>query len=78
MSLPPRYYATVAGTCFLIGGCMEAFMIRTGFYERVTAIEAGRLEETREEREAFLAALKAQVEQKTGGPLPPTLSQEKP
>lgn len=45
---------------------------------RVTAIEAGRLEETREEREAFLAALKAQVEQKTGGPLPPTLSQEKP
>ena len=37
-------------------------MIRTGFYDKVTAIEAERLEETREERARFLADLRAEVE----------------
>jgi hypothetical protein len=41
---------------------MELFMIKTGFYEKVTELEAQRLEETREEREAFLAQLRAELE----------------
>lgn len=38
-----------------LGAGMEMFMLKTGFYEKVTQLEATRLEETREEREAFLA-----------------------
>jgi hypothetical protein len=41
---------------------MEYFMVRTGFYEKVTQLEAQRLEETREERERFLAELRAELE----------------
>lgn len=37
---------------------MEMFMLKTGFYDKVTRLEAARLEETREEREAFLAQVK--------------------
>lgn len=40
---------------------METFMIRTGFYDKVTAIEAQRLEESREEREEFLRNLRAEL-----------------
>lgn len=36
-------------------------MIKTGFYDRVTTIEAGRIEEQREEREAFLEQLRAEL-----------------
>ena len=39
------YYTKVAAASFLIGASMELFMIRTGFYEKVTSIEA---EERRE------------------------------
>ena len=45
-----------------LGAGMELFMIKTGFYEKVTELEAQRLEETREEREAFLAQLRAELE----------------
>lgn len=41
-----------------LGAGMELFMLKTGFYEKVTELEATRLEETREEREAFLAQVK--------------------
>lgn len=44
--IPKGLYWKVAGLSFVVGACMELFMIKTGFYEKVTAIEA-------ERREAF-------------------------
>lgn len=41
---------------------MEGFMIKTGFYNKVTEIEAERLDETREDREAFQKMLRAEIE----------------
>lgn len=41
---------------------MEGFMIKTGFYDKVTEIEAERLEETRGDREAFKKLLRAEIE----------------
>lgn len=43
------------------GGAMELFMIKTGFYDKVTAIEAERLEAVADERRAFERALRAEV-----------------
>ena len=40
---------------------MEAFMIKTGFYDTVTALEAERLEASADERRAFERALRAEV-----------------
>ncbi|CAI5484070.1 unnamed protein product [Closterium sp. Yama58-4] len=40
--------AALASICFLTGAAMEAFMIKTGFYDKVTAIEAQRRIELRE------------------------------
>lgn len=37
-------------------------MIKTGFYDKVTEIEAERLEDTREDREAFQKMLRAEIE----------------
>ncbi|KAI7843634.1 hypothetical protein COHA_002874 [Chlorella ohadii] len=59
---PWSYYAKVATVCFALGAGMELFMIKTGFYEKVTEIEAQRLEETREQREQFLTQLRAELE----------------
>ncbi|PRW39391.1 hypothetical protein C2E21_7054 [Chlorella sorokiniana] len=59
---PWTYYAKIAAVCFTLGAGMELFMIKTGFYEKVTEIEAQRLEETREQREQFLAQLRAELE----------------
>jgi len=47
----------------MAGGAMELFMIKTGFYDKVTEIEAARLEEARPEREAFLRQLRADIEE---------------
>ncbi|PSC71938.1 phosphoglycerate kinase [Micractinium conductrix] len=41
---------------------MEAFMLKTGFYEKVTQLEAQQLEEGREEREARMAEFRAELE----------------
>jgi hypothetical protein len=30
---PPAFYVKVAGICFAMGAGMEAFMVKTGFYE---------------------------------------------
>ena len=38
----PRFHAKVVGISFAVGACMELFMVKTGFYEKVTAIEAER------------------------------------
>ncbi|CAK0736527.1 hypothetical protein CVIRNUC_000760 [Coccomyxa viridis] len=62
MNPATAFYWKVAGLCFVVGGCMEGFMIRTGFYDKVTHIEAERLEESREEREAFKRMLREEVE----------------
>lgn len=42
--IPKDLYWKVAGISFVVGACMELFMIKTGFYEKVTAIEAERRE----------------------------------
>lgn len=42
--IPKDLYWKVAGFSFVVGACMELFMIKTGFYEKVTAIEAERRE----------------------------------
>lgn len=42
--LGASFYARVVGVSFAVGACMELFMIKTGFYEKVTAIEAERRE----------------------------------
>ncbi|KAK9808934.1 hypothetical protein WJX72_006590 [[Myrmecia] bisecta] len=62
MSHPWQFYAKVASACFVAGGCMELFMIKTGFYDKVTQLEAERLEETREQREEFQRTLRAELE----------------
>lgn len=62
MSHPWQFYAKISGACLLLGAGMEGFMIKTGFYDKVTEIEAERLEDTREEREAFQKMLRAEVD----------------
>ena len=41
---------------------MELFMIKTGFYQKVTQLESERLTGSRDEREAFLNSLRAELE----------------
>ncbi|DBA66057.1 TPA: hypothetical protein ACH3X2_003061 [Trebouxia sp. C0005] len=62
MAHPWQFYAKISGACLLLGAGMEGFMIKTGFYDKVTEIEAERLEETREDREAFQKMLRAEIE----------------
>jgi len=59
---PLQFYVKVASLCVVAGGCMEIFMIKTGFYGKVTELEAQRLDETREEREAFRTQLRNEIE----------------
>ena len=56
-ALTPAFYAKVVGISFAVGACMELFMVKTGFYEKVTAIEAER-REALSEPPAWVAALK--------------------
>ena len=37
---PQAFYGKVCGGSFVVGAAMEYFMIRTGFYETVTVLEA--------------------------------------
>ncbi|CAL5218623.1 g324 [Coccomyxa viridis] len=62
MSPANAFYMKVAGLCFVVGGCMEGFMIKTGFYDKVTVLEAQRLDDSREDREAFKRMLREEVE----------------
>ncbi|CAL6413478.1 unnamed protein product [Bathycoccus prasinos] len=41
-NFPLSYYYKVATASFVCGAAVEAFMIHTGFYEKVTQIEANR------------------------------------
>jgi len=52
MATARSYYALVAGASFCLGAGMELFMIKTGFYEKVTMIEA---EERQTQRERLLS-----------------------
>jgi hypothetical protein len=60
-SLRP-YYQKVAFLSFFLGAGMELFMIKTGFYQKVTQLESERLTGSRDEREAFLNSLRAELE----------------
>lgn len=51
-ALPNAFYAKLSAACFVVGGCMELFMIHTGFYDKVTVIEA----ERRRDAEEYAAA----------------------
>lgn len=41
-ALTTEFYAKLVGVSFAVGSCMELFMVKTGFYDKVTAIEAER------------------------------------
>lgn len=56
-ALTPGFYAKLVGISFAVGASMELFMVKTGFYEKVTAIEAER-REALSEPPAWVAALK--------------------
>ena len=47
-SLSPSFLMGVAVVSFVTGAAMESFMIATGFYSKVTAIEADRRREAQE------------------------------
>ena len=33
MPLPTSFYVRLSGVCLVLGGCMELFMLKTGFYD---------------------------------------------
>lgn len=45
MSNVTSFYLPLFGACMVIGSAMELFMIKTGFYDKVTSIEADRIQE---------------------------------
>ncbi|GBF96917.1 hypothetical protein Rsub_08997 [Raphidocelis subcapitata] len=61
MPHPRSFYLKLGAACFVLGGCMELFMINTGFYNIVTQTEAERWEQTREEREERARQFRASV-----------------
>lgn len=44
-----QWYTKLSAVCFFTGAAMEFFMIKTGFYEKVTEIEAQRRVELHEQ-----------------------------
>eukprot|EP00850_Spirogloea_muscicola_P012948 SM000085S23298 [mRNA] locus=s85:531018:531647:- [translate_table: standard] len=62
-----RWYSGLAAVCFAAGAAMELFMIKTGFYDKVTAIEAERRQAVRERMEQ-LAQLSAADTRADGSP----------
>ena len=52
------FYAKLVPACFLVGAGMEFFMIKTGFYDKVTQIEAEKMAEQDAKREAFMDFIK--------------------
>jgi len=62
-ALTPAFYGKLIGISFGVGACMELFMVKTGFYEKVTAIEAER-REAFAEPPAWIAELKDKREKK--------------
>jgi hypothetical protein len=61
-ALSPEFYGKLIGVSFAVGACMELFMVKTGFYEKVTAIEAER-REAFAEPPAWIAELKQKREE---------------
>jgi len=47
-----------------VGAAMEYFMIKTGFYEKVTQLEAEKMAEQEAKREAFLQFIETPTTQK--------------
>ena len=47
-ALSNAFLLRLATGCFVVGACMELFMIHTGFYDKVTAIEAERRRDAEE------------------------------
>ena len=62
-ALTPAFYGKLIGISFGVGACMELFMVKTGFYEKVTAIEAER-REAFAEPPAWISELKSEREKK--------------
>lgn len=59
------YYSRLSVLCFAVGGAMEAFMNATGFYSKVTELEAARREEDRARAQAAMErALEKRRQQK--------------
>eukprot|EP00193_Tetraselmis_chui_P021349 CAMPEP_0177780832 /NCGR_PEP_ID=MMETSP0491_2-20121128/17470_1 /TAXON_ID=63592 /ORGANISM="Tetraselmis chuii, Strain PLY429" /LENGTH=123 /DNA_ID=CAMNT_0019300743 /DNA_START=139 /DNA_END=509 /DNA_ORIENTATION=+ len=70
-SIPSREFCNVAKeladgyvlVVVQVGGAMEGFMLKTGFYNIVTRLEAEKIEENLEQREEFLRKLQEQYQQ---------------
>ena len=52
-----------------VGAAMEYFMIKTGFYEKVTQLEAEKMAEQEAKREAFLQFIETPTTQKKQWPV---------
>ncbi|GAQ84632.1 hypothetical protein KFL_001980140 [Klebsormidium nitens] len=59
-----RFQAKLAAVCFVVGASMELFMIKTGFYNKVTAIEAERRASSPEQVPSVVTALQAAEKQR--------------
>jgi len=59
-----KFYAKLVPLCFTVGAAMEYFMIKTGFYEKVTQLEAEKMAEQEAKREAFLQFIETPTTQK--------------
>lgn len=61
MTFPTAFYWKLGAVSFVMGACMELFMIKTGFYDIVTKSEAERWLEGKEERDKQRENLRQQV-----------------
>ena len=69
------FYARLVGISFTVGACMEGFMIKTGFYDKVTAIEAERREALSEPPEWVVALQQKKAREE--GTVPPGAARTK-
>merc|ERR1712216_947648 len=53
-----KFYAKLVPLCFAFGAGMEFFMVKTGFYDKVTQLEAEKMAEHEAKREAFMELIK--------------------
>mmetsp|Transcript_5954 Transcript_5954/g.20522 ORF Transcript_5954/g.20522 Transcript_5954/m.20522 type:complete len:84 (+) Transcript_5954:170-421(+) len=53
-----KFYSKLIPLCFAVGAGMEFFMVKTGFYDKVTQLEADKIADQDAKREAFFELIK--------------------
>lgn len=61
MAFTTAFYTKLGLVSLAVGAAMEGFMIKTGFYDKVTALEAERMEDNRVQREEFQQMLRQEI-----------------